>query len=168
MSKFSTANLGNKFTFGNKHNNPVTNELLWKATIALENRVRKISKEDGKAPHVEVNPHRNLLKPPTTADSDPAVSEKLTKLQQMLKQEQKQNSALQRKLDRALASSQRKYSHLLDELERPPSSKSQRKKKTRQGTRLPKSPPPPIVNGNGQVSLKNRQVMSHNLMNYAF
>ena len=115
MSRFSTANLDNKFKFGNKNNNPVNNELLWKTTIEHENHVRRISKEDSRNPHVEVNPYRNLLGNNGQKEKqNKDVAQKLSLLQSLLQKEKVKRTALERQLDDVLGNSESRYSHLLD------------------------------------------------------
>jgi len=166
MSRFSTANLNNKFTFGNKHNNPVNNVLLWRSTINQENKLRKISNSDAQNPHIEVNPYRGLISRAQTPKQHPEVATRLQNLDLLLKKQSQKSTELDKKLDRILGRSQKVYADLIEEHERP---RKQDKPRRKRRLRLPKTKrPPPLPTGSGQVSFKNRQVMSHNLMNYAF
>ena len=197
MSRFSTANLDNKFKFGSKFNNPVNNELLWRASVAQDNRRRGVSATEALQPHVQVNPYRNLLRTtvgkqhrPSTTTSDAAVANKLGDLQSLINKERERSAALDQQLSRVLGSSKQRYAHLIDAHQHEsgrsavshrrhhsaagPSHQQQQRRQKRQPRRrlklkLPRTKPPPIGDGSpSKVSYKNRQMLSHNLMNYAF
>ena len=208
MSRFSTAHLQNKFTFGNKHNNPVNNELLWRASVARDNKWRKLSADEAKTPHVEVNPFRGLLgrhagaaaaaaataaaaaaavaaaapAAPAAAAAAEDTANKVTAREQvvsklrdldiLLRTESERSRKLDRQLTATLESSEVRFADLVEEHQRPRASSASVRPNARRrlNLKLPRTKPSSMDPGpsSGQVSLKNRQVRSHNLMNYTF
>ena len=181
MPRFSTANLDDKFKFGNKNNNPVNNVLLWRASVKKDNEMLHVSPDEAKNPHVQVNPYRGLLsRPVKNEDRNPAVANKLQDLDALLKREQHKRAALERKLNQVLGQSEKDCAGLIqaDEKARArssllsgggaPPAKGRRRRIIR--LRLPRTKPPPLTSSAGpsQVSYKNRQTLSHSPANYSF